>query len=67
MIQELTIKQMRDHLVDLNSSEVPERVMAEFWDIKKDLGSYPLGIAKLPEDGWYIHDTSGKVHLRLDL
>jgi len=50
-----TLSILEAHLVDINSPEnIPDEVMDFFWSYKEEKGGMALGIAYLPESGWYI-------------
>ena len=53
---------LNSYLKNINSDEIPEHILNSFWEVKKDLGSLPLGIAFFPKEGWFIVDGQGSVY-----
>ena len=54
-----------DYLVDLNSPDTPKEILDKIIDIKKELGSFPLGSVKISENEWVVIDTSGQIYFKL--
>lgn len=54
-----------ENLVDLNSKETPREVLEKIIEIKKELGSFPLGSVKLSENEWAIVDSSGYIYFKI--
>jgi hypothetical protein len=61
----LNLDTLDEHIVYLDSSKIPDRVLSKFWELKKEIGSLALGIAFYTEYGWCITDSLGRVYFTL--
>lgn len=49
----MTIFDLEKNLLDINNDSIPEEIMSEFWKLKNNIGSAPMGISKI-EDTFFI-------------
>lgn len=47
------LSELEKNLIDINNDKIPDFIMNEFWKLKEEYGTKPLGVSKI-EDIYYI-------------
>lgn len=55
-------EQLLSSIRDINSNEIPKYILDNFFILKEQIGSLPMGISFIPNLGYFFIDTSAKIY-----
>jgi hypothetical protein len=54
--------ELLDNIQDINSGKIPSQILEEFFKIKEEIGSLPMGISFIQDKGYFFIDTSANIY-----